>query len=142
MHGVQVELGHLGEVVREPAEPVDEVDQRGRVGRRRAAEAGDEPPALPPVHELLGVDVGERRDPEGRVADQLGEDAAGAEGDERAEDRVLDDAREQLGAALQVRLDDHRRADPLGRGAHLLLVREVERDAAASPSCARPAPRS
>ena len=51
------------------------------------------------MHELLRVDVGERRDPERGVADQLGEHAAGPEGDERAEDRILHDPGEQLGAA-------------------------------------------
>ena len=49
------------------------------------------------------------------VADQLGEHAAGAERDERAEHRVLDDAREQLDAAGQELLDEHRRADALDR---------------------------
>jgi hypothetical protein len=63
---------------------------------RGAAEAGDEASRLAAGDELLGVDVGERRDPEGRIADQLREDAAGAEGDERAEDRVLDDSCQQL----------------------------------------------
>ena len=67
----------------------------GDVGRGRAAEAGDEPARLAAVDELLGVDVGERRDPERRLADQLGEDAAGPERDERAEDRVLHDARRE-----------------------------------------------
>ena len=70
------------------------------VGRRGAAEAGDEPAGLARADELLGVDVGERREPELRLADQLGEHAAGPEGDERAEDRILDDAGEQLGAAV------------------------------------------
>ena len=76
-----------------------EVGERRRVGRRRSAEAGDEPARLAVVHELLRVDVGERRDAEARVADQLGEDAAGPERDERPEDRVLDEPGEQLGSA-------------------------------------------
>ena len=37
---------------------------------------------------------------------------------------------EQLGAAGEQRLDDHRRADPLGGLAHRVLVAQVERDAA------------
>ena len=45
------------------------------------------------------VDVGERREPEPGVTDQLGEHAAGTERDERAEHRILRDAREQLRAA-------------------------------------------
>ena len=97
---------------------------------RRATEAAHEPAGLAAGDELLGVTVRERRDPERRLADQLGEDAARPERDERAEDRVLDDAGEELGAARDHRLDDDRRADALGRLAHGLLVGEVERDAA------------
>ena len=73
--------------------------QRVRVGRRRAAETGDEPPGLARRDELLRVGVGQRRDPEAGAADQLGLDAAWAERDQRAEDRILHDAREQLDAA-------------------------------------------
>ena len=99
-HRVQVELGDLGMVVGEPAEPVE----RGRRARRRrrAARRGSRARAGPPCRgdELLGVDVGQRREPERRLADQLGEHAAGAERDERPEDGILDDAGEQLGAAV------------------------------------------
>ena len=41
-YGVQVELGHFGEVVRKAREAQDEVDERRRVGGRRAAEAADQ----------------------------------------------------------------------------------------------------
>src|SRR5207248_1512496 len=129
-HRVEVELRDFREILRELREAVHEVDERGRVGRRRAAEAADEPTRLPAPDELLGVDIGERRDPEARVADQLGENAAGTERDERPKDRVLDDAREQLDAAAQERLDEHGSADALRRRVHLFLVAEVERDAA------------
>ena len=43
---------------------------------------------------------------------------------------ILDDAREELDAARDHRLDDHRPADPLGGGSHGFGVGEVERDAA------------
>ena len=65
------------------------------------------------------------------VADELREHAAGAEGDERAEDGILGHAGEQLDAALDHRLHDHRAADALGRGSHRFRVAEVECDAAA-----------
>ena len=98
-------------------------------------------PGLAGQDELLGVVERERRDPELRLADQLGEDAAGAERDERAEDRILDDAGEQLGAAANHRLDEHRRADPLGGRAHRILVRRGRARCRRSRSCARPARR-
>ena len=109
-HRVEVELRDRGEAPRR-ARPSrwSTIGERRSIGRGRAAEARDEPAGLPAVTSSLGVDVGQRRDPERRLADQLGEDAARPEGDERAEDGVLDDAGEQLGAALQHRLDDHGR---------------------------------
>ena len=78
-----------------------------------------------------GVHVCEWSDAEGGIADQLGEDAAGAEGDQWAEDGVLDEAGEELGAASDHRLNDHRRADPVGRFPDGGGVAEVERDSAA-----------
>src|SRR5581483_7501251 len=90
-HRVEIELLRLRQLLGEAGKPKDEVDERLRVGRRRAAKAGDEPACLAGVDELLGVHVGQRRDPERRCADQLGENAAGPERDEGAEHRVLDD---------------------------------------------------
>ena len=109
-HGVEVELCDLGDVVGEAGEPKNQIDQRLRVGGRLPPEAGDELPGLAGKDELLGVVERERRDPELRLTDQLGEDAAGAKRDERAEDRILDDTGEELGAAADERLDEHRAA--------------------------------
>src|SRR6188768_460653 len=67
-HGVQIELGDCGQILTEPREAQDEVDERGAIGRRGAAEAGDEAARLAAVDELLGVDVRQRRDPERRLA--------------------------------------------------------------------------
>ena len=64
-----------------------------RVGGRLAPVPAHERACLALEHELSRVDVRERRDAEARLADQLREHAAGAEGDERAEDLVLHDAR-------------------------------------------------
>ena len=109
---------------------MDEVDERRRVGRLGAAEAADEPPRLARRDQLFGVDVGQRGDPQARFADELGEDAARPERDERAEDRVLQEPGEQLGAAAEHRLHDDREADPFCGRADRRLVLEVERDAA------------
>ena len=49
------------------------------------------------------------------VADQLGEHAPGAEGDERAEDRVLRHPGQELDASRDHRLHDHGHTDALGR---------------------------
>ena len=116
MHRVEVELRELGEVVGELREPVEDVGERGGVGRRRAAEARDELPALPePTSSSASTSV---RGVSRKCASpmQLGEDPAGAEGDERAEDRVLRHACEELDAALDHRLHDHRAADSLRSG--------------------------
>src|SRR5215213_10009125 len=93
---VEIELGDLRQVVAELREAEDGVDDGLRVGRGLAAVAGDELRGLAGEHELASVLVGERGDPDARVADQLGEDAARPERDERPEERILDDAREEL----------------------------------------------
>src|SRR5690242_9426413 len=54
-HGVQVELGDLGDVLRQAREPVDEIDERADVRRRSAAEAADETAGLAAEDELLRV---------------------------------------------------------------------------------------
>src|SRR4029453_7511870 len=106
-HGIEVELGDLGHLFAEAAQPQDELRQGFGIGRRGAAESGAKEPGLPRDNELLRVDIGQRRDAEPRSADELGLHAAWAEGDERAEDRILDDADEQLDA-LRHRLPDDR----------------------------------
>ncbi len=95
-----------------------------------AAEAGDETSGLSGRDELLRVELGQGCQAELGRADQLRERAARPEGDKGPEQRVLDDAGEQLGAVLEERLDDDRRPDPLDGGPNLLLVAKVERDAA------------
>ena len=62
-----------------------------------------------------GVERRERRD--GRLGERLGQRAADAADDERADLRVAHDAAQHLGAAAQVLADDHGAADPLGGGA-------------------------
>ena len=114
--GIEVELGELGEVVGELREPEEDVREGGRVGGGSAAEARDEPARLPRTDELVGVDVRQGREPEVRVADQLREHPAGAEGDERAEDGILRHSRQELDATRDHRLHDHGAADPLGGG--------------------------
>src|SRR5690348_830445 len=80
---VEVELGDLREVRSQAPEPQHEVGERLVVGGRGTAEPGDEPARLRTVDEVERVAIGERREPEAGLADQLGERAAGAEGDER-----------------------------------------------------------
>ena len=140
--GVEVELCELGK-------SSASWESRRRTSARAAASDGGgsaeprhEPARLPRPDELVGVDVGQGREPEVRVADQLGEHPAGAEGDERAEDGILRHSRQELDASRDHRLHDHGAADPLGSGTNGLGVGEVEGDAAASPSCAPPPPRS
>ena len=62
---------------------------------------------------------------------RLRQHAARPEGDERAEDRVLDDAGQQLGPAATIGWTSTGAADPRERLAQLARVAQVERDAAA-----------
>src|SRR5262249_5153454 len=68
---VEVELGDLWQIGGEAAEPEHEVGEGVGVGSWRAAEAGDEPPRLAAVDELVGIAIGERRGPERRPAGPL-----------------------------------------------------------------------
>src|SRR5918994_6762552 len=97
------------------------------VRRGLAAEAAHQLACLPTRDELAGVGVGQRRDTELGLSDQLREDAPRPEGDERAEDRILDDPREELGAALEHQLDDDRQADATGRLTNVVFAAEAER---------------
>ena len=99
---VEIELDDLGQLA---ARAATDGGRSSTSASASAAGAPRKPPnelsSLAAVHELVGVAVGQRRDPEVRAADQLCEDAARSEGDERPEDRVLHDAGEQLGAAAR-----------------------------------------
>src|SRR5829696_957571 len=72
-----------------PRQAEDQVGKRVRVGGGGAAEAGDKATRLPAGHELGGIGVGERCDPERRLADQLGKDAPRTKRDQRTEHRIL-----------------------------------------------------
>ena len=134
-HRVQVELGDLGLVVGEPAEPVQDVGDRRAVGRRRTAPARDEAPRLAAGDQLVGIDVRQRREREPRRADQLGQNTPGAVGDEGAEDRVLDRADEQFDAARDVPLDEHRPADLGASTRNAFRVAQVDMDTPDSVLC-------
>ena len=89
-------------------EAVQEIAEHLRVGRGRAAEAGDQARGL-----AARTSSSASTSVSGAIAncvpaDQLRQHAAGAERHERPEDRVLHDAGEQLDAAGQVLLDEHR----------------------------------
>ena len=101
------------------AEPDDEIAESAL--RPPAARLESRQRAALPCrpHELVGVEVGQRREPEAGVADQLGECPTRPEGHERSEERILDDAGEQLGTAHEIRLDDDRAAHRLDCIAHL-----------------------
>ena len=100
------------------------------MGRRRAAKTPDEPPGFAGQDQFLGVDVSERRDTKGCVADQLGEDAAGAEGDQWTEYGILDEPGQQLGPLGDHRLHDHRGTDFGDGGADGVVVAKIESDVA------------
>ena len=59
------------------------------------------------VEEIVGVAIGQRRDPEADVAEHFDMDAAEPEGDERAEQRIVGDADHRFDAAGDHRLNHH-----------------------------------
>ena len=96
------------------------------VSRRRAAKAAHEKACLSTLHELVRVCVGQRRQAEAGVADQLGHRAAWTEGDQRPEHRILEGAHQHLDPAVQKRLDEHRQTDPCCRLSDRVAITEVE----------------
>ena len=109
---------------------MEQIDERGHVGRRCAAEAAHEQARLAGVTSSSASTSVSGAIRKLRLADQLGEDAAGAEGDERAEDRVLHEPGQQLGAAAQHRLHDTGQPIRSAAARTARLVAEIERDAA------------
>ena len=107
---------------------MEQVHESVDVRWRRPPESSYEPANLSAEDELLCVDVRKRRDPELRLPDELGEHTAWTERHERAEDRVLHEAGQELRAALDHRLYDHRRSDPVDGDSNRFLVEEVEGD--------------
>ena len=117
-------------ILTKPCEPAHEIHQRVGVRRRVPAVAGHQTAGLPALDEAAGIVVGQRREPEAGLADQLGQDAARTERDQRPEDRILDEAGQELDAACDHRLDDEGSADPFPGAANLVGAREVEDDPA------------
>ena len=82
-HGIEIELRDRREVFAEACEPVNKILERLPVGRGRTTEARHQPASLADRHELFGVDISQRGNSEGGLADELGEHTPWAEGDER-----------------------------------------------------------
>ena len=84
-------------------------------GSRLSPVAAHERACLPFEHELLRVDIRERCDAHAGVADQLGEHATRAERDQRAEELVLDEPRQQLALPLRIGWTSTGASDPRRR---------------------------
>ncbi len=130
-HRIEVELGELRKILSQSRKAMQKVGDCRDICRRRALVARNELAGLARVDELIRIYIGERRDPKAGLSDQLGQHATRAEGDQRPEGRVLDDAGEQLDAAFDHGLDEHGWADPGDCGSHRGLIDEPERDSAA-----------
>ena len=106
----------------------------------RAAVAGEERPRAQAIDHLVRVEVGDRRQPERDVAQQLDQHAAQAADHERPEGRVADDADQRLEPPLDLALQQHavervpaaaRRSRSVATAvAHLVRRLEAEDDAA------------
>src|SRR5437660_1485344 len=83
------EFGDLRQLLTEEREAVEEIGQRGSVGRGGSAEAGGEPARFSCRDELVSIEVSQWCEAELRLADQFRKDASRPEGYERAENGVL-----------------------------------------------------
>ena len=128
-------------VEKETAERERRGFQRRPVGGRPAAVAGEELRQLQAVDHRGHVAGGDRQEPQRRVLDQLDQQPAGADQQQRAVERIAARADDRLDALdhllHQEAVDTHarlrgarRRRHGVGRGLHLLAALEVERHAA------------
>ena len=144
---VEVNLGELRKVARHPGQPQQQLFEAFEVDRPRTVRTEQERSTARRRDQVVHVVIGERGEareggPPGRAKPRLGEvgqhlggGAAEAEQHERAEYLVLDDAREQLGAAVGERLQ-HRAREQAGKpglqvpegGAYLGVAAQVEMD--------------
>ena len=90
--------------------------QRLAVDCGLASERSEDALRREPVDHVLGIAVGDRREPEHDVADGLGEHAADAEHHARAELRVGNQARDELAVATHHRGDEHLDRAVVGTG--------------------------
>ena len=90
---VEVEFGDLGKVLGEPSEAQQQVLQGGGVDRWRAAVSGEQRRRAQAAPHPPGVEVGQRHQPQGAVAEQVGLHAAEAGHHQRAEERGRGPAR-------------------------------------------------
>ena len=128
---VQVELGDLGQVVREPAEPEEQVDERARVGGRRAAEAARRAgrPSRSCTSSSASTSVsGASRKPASPISSASTPPGPNATSGPKTGSWTTPAS--SSAPPVEERLHDHRRADPLDRRRAPALVAEVERDAA------------
>ena len=86
---VEVELGHLRQVVGEPGDAQQRAAERPEVGGGLAPVAEQQGRGADLVDEIVGVGVGQRREAGGMVAEHLRGDAAEAEHHQRPEHRFL-----------------------------------------------------
>ena len=128
---VQVELQHLWKIFRKLRDTKQEILDGFPVSRSRPRKAGEQFAGFPGVGEFLCVVIGQGRESEASVADQLGERAARSESNERAEHRVLNGADENFNSTSHHRLDEKRRADSLCSFADSVGVSKVNCNASA-----------
>jgi hypothetical protein len=104
---VGVQLGDLGNVVREPGHSQQDVGERGGVRRRATAVPEQQRGGVHVTDHAIGVGVGERREPGNVISEHLGGHAAQNEHHQRAEYRFLHHPDQYLDAAAEHRLHEH-----------------------------------
>src|ERR1700733_2351685 len=88
-HRIQVELDDLWNLLGQPRHAEDDFREGLDVRARTTALTVEQGDAAHLVQELVGVTIGQRRDPEVDVAERLDVDAAKADADERAEQSIV-----------------------------------------------------
>ena len=95
-HRIEIELCDLRQLRAEERQAMNQIHQRNGIHGRIGSKTTHQLPGLSRKDELARVDVRQGRDPERRLADQLGELPSRAERNERPEQRILDEAGKKL----------------------------------------------
>lgn len=95
---VEIDLGDLGMVRCELREPDQGLFQASHIHGRLASVPLQQRGGARSSHQLSGVDVGEGREPDGTVGQDVGRHTAQSKYDERPEDRFLDHSSEHFDA--------------------------------------------
>ena len=106
-HGIQIELRYFRNFLGQPGNPKEQLAQRVEIGGCVSPESLQQFEPANAVQEIMGIAVGQRRNPEPNISQYLDVHAAESERDQCAEDGIVGDPNHRFNAASNQRLNDN-----------------------------------